>query len=90
MASPLNMGLLTENGPPDWHPSPAGLRECALKCAEKCKDRGTTIMRVAEGFSMRWDEMRARLCQDIKTTTSRDSTIVIGFANPSEVWSIFK
>jgi len=25
-ASPLSMGLLTENGPPEWHPAPSELK----------------------------------------------------------------
>jgi L-galactose dehydrogenase len=27
-ASPLAMGLLTENGPPEWHPASAELKVC--------------------------------------------------------------
>ncbi|PRP73874.1 hypothetical protein PROFUN_16492 [Planoprotostelium fungivorum] len=81
-ASPLNMGLLTERGPPSWHPSPAGLRDTAHRAADMCRERGTTLMKVAEGFSMRWDEFVGR-------TTGKSggppSTVVVGLSNPREV-----
>ncbi|PRP74683.1 hypothetical protein PROFUN_03605 [Planoprotostelium fungivorum] len=81
-ASPLNMGLLTERGPPSWHPSPTGLRDTAHRAADMCRDRGTTLMKVAEGFSMRWDEFVGR-------TTGKSggppSTVVVGLSNPREV-----
>lgn len=42
-------------------------------------------MRVAEGFSMRWDEMSDRIRKGNGDTNQGDSTIVIGFSNPEEV-----
>jgi len=84
-ASPLNMGLLTEKGPPDWHPSPQGLRETAMRAAKLCRERNTTLMRVAEEFSLRWEEMVHRL-------TGRSprgmSTVVVGLSNPKEVHEV--
>ncbi|KAJ2525015.1 hypothetical protein GGI11_000393 [Coemansia sp. RSA 2049] len=33
-ASPLSMGLLSEEGPPDWHPASPELRQAVKKCAD--------------------------------------------------------
>jgi L-galactose dehydrogenase len=42
-ASPLCLGLLTEGGPPDWHPAPPTLRIAAREAARLCQQRGVDI-----------------------------------------------
>ncbi|KAJ9115869.1 hypothetical protein QFC22_005011 [Naganishia vaughanmartiniae] len=42
-ASPLNMGLLTTSGPPDWHPAPKELRECVNEAKEIVKAFGVQL-----------------------------------------------
>jgi L-galactose dehydrogenase len=42
-ASPLCLGLLTEAGPPDWHPAPPQLRIAARDAARLCRQRGMDI-----------------------------------------------
>ena len=34
-ASPLSMGLLTPQGPPEWHPAPDGLRQAAREAVSE-------------------------------------------------------
>jgi L-galactose dehydrogenase len=51
-ASPLAMGLLSEGGPPAWHPAPAALRERAAQAAELCRRRGTDIAKIALQFAV--------------------------------------
>jgi L-galactose dehydrogenase len=34
-ASPLHMGILTPNGPPPWHPAPAGVKEAGRNVAQR-------------------------------------------------------
>ena len=46
-ASGLHMGLLTEEGPPKWHPAPAAVQEVGRKLATLCRDRGVNISSVA-------------------------------------------
>lgn len=46
-ASPLSMGLLTNSGPPAWHPAPTAVRESAKAAAQVCQQAGTDIARVA-------------------------------------------
>ncbi|KAI4367161.1 hypothetical protein MLD38_022929 [Melastoma candidum] len=51
-ASPLAMGLLTESGPPEWHPASMELK---LKCHEAaafCKNKGKNISRLAMQYSL--------------------------------------
>ena len=42
-ASPLAMGLLTNQGPQPWFPGQAEVREACRKAAELCRDRGADI-----------------------------------------------
>lgn len=36
-ASPLHMGLLTEDGPPEWHPASQPVKEASAKVVQLCK-----------------------------------------------------
>ena len=42
-ASPLSLGLLTNQGPPPWHPAQPELREACRKAAELCRGRGADV-----------------------------------------------
>lgn len=42
-ASPLAMGLLTNQGPPPWHPAPIEVKAACQKAAEVCRERGADI-----------------------------------------------
>ncbi|KAG2486769.1 hypothetical protein HYH03_014568 [Edaphochlamys debaryana] len=52
-ASPLSMGLLTNAGPPDWHPAPPELRQAAQAAAAHAASRGYNIADLALRFAMR-------------------------------------
>ena len=41
--SPLSLGLLTNQGPPPWHPADPELRAACAKAAELCRSRGADI-----------------------------------------------
>jgi L-galactose dehydrogenase len=51
-ASGLCMGLLTEHGPPDWHPAPKEVRDAGKKAAEFCRAQGANISKVALRFCL--------------------------------------
>jgi L-galactose dehydrogenase len=51
-ASGLCMGLLTEHGPPDWHPAPREVRDAGRKAAEFCRAHGVDISKVALRFCL--------------------------------------
>lgn len=51
-ASPLGMGLLTDQGPPDWHPGHASVHAAAAEAACLCREAGTDVSRVALQFAL--------------------------------------
>ncbi|MBI1389777.1 MAG: aldo/keto reductase [bacterium] len=51
-ASALSMGLLTNSGPPDWHPAPALIRDHCAKAAAHCRERGADIAKLALQFAL--------------------------------------
>jgi L-galactose dehydrogenase len=51
-ASGLSMGLLTEHGPPDWHPAPQQVRDVGKKAAEFCRQHGRDLPEVALRFCL--------------------------------------
>lgn len=51
-SAPLAMRLLSDAGPPDWHPAPAELKAKCAEAAALCRARGADIGRLALQFSM--------------------------------------
>jgi L-galactose dehydrogenase len=50
-ASPFGMGILTDEGPPLWHPAPDVDRAVFRKAVEHCRSRGTPLAKIALRFS---------------------------------------
>lgn len=51
-ASPLAMGLLTEAGPPEWHPASPELKSACRAAATYCKENGKNISKLAMQYSL--------------------------------------
>jgi L-galactose dehydrogenase len=51
-ASGLHMGMLTEQGPSDWHPAPIPVKEAAKKAVDYCRAHGANISEVALRFCL--------------------------------------
>lgn len=51
-ASPLSMGLLTDNGPPEWHPAPEELKSACKAAADHCRKKGKSITKLAMQYSL--------------------------------------
>lgn len=69
------MGLLTNSGPPDWHPASDELKEQCSKAAQCCKDHDQNLARLAVWHSMQ--------CKDVATNlvgmqNMRDLTANLG------------
>lgn len=69
-SAPLAMRLLSDEGPPDWHPASAELRAKCAEAAAWCREHGTEIGKLALQFSVS--------NPDIPTN-------IIGTANPARV-----
>jgi L-galactose dehydrogenase len=69
-ASPLHMGILTECGPPAWHPAAEEVQQAGKAVADICRRRGTSVSTVA-----------LRFCLDYP----RAASTVIGMSRSSEV-----
>jgi L-galactose dehydrogenase len=69
-AAPLGMGLLTEKGPPKWHPAPAKVRDTCAKAVEHCRKKKLSLPRLALQFA----------------TSHRDiSTTLVGTSNTKKI-----
>ena len=51
-ASPLSMGLLTDEGPPDWHPAGEQIKAACAKAAQVCRERAWNLAELAIQFSL--------------------------------------
>jgi L-galactose dehydrogenase len=69
-ASPLGMGLLTDAGPPPWHPAPPVIKEAARRAAEVCRQRGADVSTLALAWVLR---------------EKRVATTLVGMARVEEV-----
>ena len=50
-ASPTSMGLLTSQGPPEWHPASAEIRAACASAARHCTNRGAELADLAVAFA---------------------------------------
>ena len=46
-ASGLHMGILTDQGSPDWHPAPQKVRDAGKQAAAFCRQQGVDLSRIA-------------------------------------------
>jgi L-galactose dehydrogenase len=69
-AAPLHMRLLSNAGPPDWHPAPEPIRAAARKIIDACRRAGVDVADIA-----------LRVCLDHPYTSS----VIIGMSRQAEV-----
>jgi L-galactose dehydrogenase len=69
-SAPLGMGLLTEQGPPAWHPAPPALKEACRAAAALCRQHGAHLPHLALHHS---------------THLPGVHTTVVGLSSPTEV-----
>ncbi|HZO89777.1 MAG TPA: aldo/keto reductase [Chthonomonadaceae bacterium] len=51
-AAPLGMGLLTEGGPPSWHPASEEIKAACARAAAHCRSKGRDITQLALQFAV--------------------------------------
>lgn len=79
-ASPFGMGLLTDKGPPDWHPASSELKKAARDASALLKTEGhgeTSLAATAALFGIRGSEetAAARLGASIGGNNDSDATV---------------
>ena len=60
-ASPLHMRVLTDLGPPGWHPAPKRVVEAGQRAAELCRTQGSNISDLAMQFALQHEEVATTL-----------------------------
>lgn len=51
-ASPISMGLLSDRGPPSWHPATTLIKETCSAAAKYCASQGVDISKLAMHFTL--------------------------------------
>jgi L-galactose dehydrogenase len=69
-AAPLHMGILTEKGPPDWHPA-----------SDAVKSAGRGIVKLCQSAGVSASDVALRFCLDHPYV----STTVVGMCRPVEI-----
>ncbi|CAN8229549.1 unnamed protein product [Cochlearia groenlandica] len=69
-ASPFSMGLLTEQGPPEWHPASIELKSACKAAVAHCKSKSKKITKVALQYSLSNKEI---------------SSVLVGMSSASQV-----
>eukprot|EP01080_Neovahlkampfia_damariscottae_P003069 gene3069-5239_t len=70
-ASPLSMRLLTDIGPPEWHPASKEIKESCERVNEYCKKNDLNISKIAIQYSLKFNDF--------------SKTTLIGFSSQQEV-----
>lgn len=69
-ASPLSMGLLSRQGPPDWHPASEKIKAISQQAAQFCEKKGADISELAIQYS---------------TANKKIPTTLVGTAHPEHM-----
>ncbi|RUS76704.1 hypothetical protein EGW08_015531 [Elysia chlorotica] len=60
-ASPISMGLLSNRGPPEWHPATKHIKDACAQAAAYCQERDVDISRLGLRFSLEEEEIPTTL-----------------------------
>ncbi|KAL2740807.1 L-galactose dehydrogenase-like [Vespula squamosa] len=60
-AALLAMGLLTNDGPPDWHPASKEVKKICKDVAQYCKDNDVEISKLAVWYAMQYEDTTTNL-----------------------------
>jgi L-galactose dehydrogenase len=84
-ASCLHMGILTNEGPPEWHPAPTELLEAGRKALQLCNQHGTDLSRVALRFCLDHNEVSSSLVGMATTQHVKENLEVMGSRSKPEL-----
>lgn len=61
-ASPVSMGLLSNNGPPNWHPATSFIKSICIEAIKFCQESNIDISKLALHFSLKNNNISTTLC----------------------------
>lgn len=77
-ASILNMGLLSERGPQEWHPASERVKAVAARVREYCHNAGISISALATQFALANDDVSVTLLGSSNIATLDSSLVAAG------------
>jgi len=75
-ASPLHMGILSEEGPPPWHPASDAIKQAGRDVIALCHDRGASAPQASLRLALNHPTLASTLC-GMKTRAQVDQNIAI-------------
>lgn len=72
-AAPFAMNLLTDKGPPSWHPAPAVIRDACARAADHCRRRKENLARLALQFAVGGREIATTLVGSASASKVKDN-----------------
>jgi L-galactose dehydrogenase len=79
-ASVTHMGVLTEQGPPEWHPAEQDVREACQKAAIYCRQHGLRLPTVAIYFALQNLDIDLTLL-GVRTVAELESSLEVLFSS---------
>jgi len=84
-AAALSMGLLTNNGPPSWHPATEEIRSACQSAARYCRARGVDISKLALHFCLENENIPTTLVSTAKLSEIQPNIAAVSESlTPSE------
>lgn len=77
-ASPLSMGLLTDRGPPSWHPATDEIKGACAAAASYARERGVDVSRLALHFALENDAIPVTLVSTASASNMRANLLTAG------------
>lgn len=84
-AAPLHMGVLTEKGPPSWHPAPREVLKRARRAAEWCQSRGQDITVLAMQFALQHKHVATTLVGMSEVSHVEENVAMVGVVPDEEL-----
>jgi L-galactose dehydrogenase len=72
-AAPFAMNLLTDKGPPAWHPAPADIRDACARAAAHCRKRKENLAKLALQFAVGGREIATTLVGSASARKVKDN-----------------
>jgi L-galactose dehydrogenase len=81
-ASVTHMGLLTEQGPPPWHPAETAVKEASQRVAAYCRGRAVSLSALAVYFALQNPFVDVTLL-GVSSEAELDSSLAVLSAPPA-------